>query len=455
MISIKVKTILIFTSITILLVLIMARVGYVTVKDNYLHQSSDHIKMLCSYMAASIDEKYLEFISINDDQVKNNYIDFLKEQVNRSGVENAFLFNRSLQILAFAKDGISTTQLQLNKNEILNVNTGKAIVSFPFSDYEDHWYIWGFFRINENFYLGIRESVNRLNILNNLSGIFIGIGIGGIILTVIAGWFIAQNISGPVDKLVRFSKKIGRGEFNASAPEKIYGEFKILKDTMEQMKSDLARKNDEREQMLAQIAHEIRNPLGGIELLVGLVKEDLNKSNTSEMHLQKITDEVQNLKKQLTVFLEYSKPLQVHKQEIDLNKLTVDIEQYFKNKISEKNIRLQTENNVKTIYFDKGHLKQILNNLLSNSLDAAQTGGCIQLFSGQQNGEIVISVSDNGPGIKSENEKNIFVPFFTTKANGTGLGLAISKKLCKENNAELEYKKNENRGCTFMIKVHK
>jgi signal transduction histidine kinase len=454
MISVKTKTILIFTAITITLVLIMARVSYVTVKDNYLEQSTAHIKTLCSYMAGSLDRNYLEFLSIKDSQAKNDYLAFLKEHVELSGVENAFLFNKELQLLAYTKESISATQLQLNRNEILTLSPGSTRASFPFSDREGHWYIWGFFRINDNFFLGIQESAARLDTLNDLAAIFWGIGLAGVLLTFLAGWFIAHNISEPVNKLVSFSRKIGKGDFKSQAPQKIYGEFKILRDTMEQMKQDLSRKNDEREQMLAQIAHEIRNPLGGIELLAGLVKEDLGEVHESAVHLSKILDEVQSLKNQLTTFLEYSRPLKVHMEKIDLARVTKEIEQNFKNKIEQKNIQLIAENNVQTLFFDNGHFKQVLNNLVKNSIEATESGGRVLLRSGRENGNVVISVCDNGQGILPENEKNIFVPFFTTKANGTGLGLAVSRKLCLENNAELVFENNQDKGCTFSVKIH-
>jgi len=454
MISVKTKTIIIFSAITIILVLIMARVSYVTVKENYLEQATEHVKTLCFYMASSLDRNYLEFISIKGGQAKEDYVSFLREHVSRSGVENAFLFNKDLNVLAFTNEGISDTQLRLNRNEILNINPGSTEASFPFSDSDGNWYIWGFFRINDNFYLGIQESASRLKTLNDLATIFWGIGIAGVLLTILAGWFIAQNISGPVDKLVTFSEKIGKGDFKSKAPEKIYGEFKILRDTMEQMKADLSRKNDEREQMLAQIAHEIRNPLGGIELLTGLVKEDLGEVNESAMHLQKILDEVQSLKNQLTTFLEYSKPLKVQPEVIDLVEITKEIEHNFKNRIKQKSINLITENKVETLMFDNGHFKQVLNNLLTNSLEATASGGSVWLRSDKENGNVVISVSDTGSGIPSENEKNVFVPFFTTKANGTGLGLAVCKKLCLENNADLVYQNNKDKGCTFSVKIH-
>jgi len=139
---------------------------------------------------------------------------------------------------------------------------------------------------------------------------------------------------------------------------------------------------------------------------------------------------------------------------IDLVEITKEIEHNFKNRIKQKSINLITENKVETLMFDNGHFKQVLNNLLTNSLEATASGGSVWLRSDKENGNVVISVSDTGSGIPSENEKNVFVPFFTTKANGTGLGLAVCKKLCLENNADLVYQNNIDKGCTFSVKIN-
>ena len=105
-----------------------------------------------------------------------------------------------------------------------------------------------------------------------------------------------------------------------------------------------------------------------------------------------------------------------------------------------------------SILFDYGHLKQILANLVSNSIDVLQKGGIIEVHSFVNNGYTEISVSDNGPGVRDDIAVHIFNPFFTTKASGTGLGLAVCEKLCIANNARMYFENNKSAGCTFKIK---
>jgi signal transduction histidine kinase len=96
-------------------------------------------------------------------------------------------------------------------------------------------------------------------------------------------------------------------------------------------------------------------------------------------------------------------------------------------------------------------LKQIFINLISNSIEAIGENGTINIFSEITDKSSYFRISDSGRGIKTENLNNIFNPFFTTKKNGTGLGLAICRKLCHQNNAQIEVTNNLESGCEFVI----
>ena len=126
MVSIKTKIIIILNVITVTLVILMSGISYLTVKKNYLQQSTEHVRMLSAYMAASLNESYLDFISTNSTQAGTFYKNYLKSQVGESGIENAFIFNKELKILSFANFGISPTQLQLNRAEIASIKTGNS-----------------------------------------------------------------------------------------------------------------------------------------------------------------------------------------------------------------------------------------------------------------------------------------------------------------------------------------
>jgi len=183
-------------------------------------------------------------------------------------------------------------QLKLNKKEIYELTINSSVASLPFKGEDGMWYLWGFYRLNDTFWMGIRESASQLERVDELTINFIYIGATGIIFTFILGLVIAKSISRPVDKLAGYSSHIGKGNFDAKLPDNMKGELESLAVAMEKMKNDLAENQNEKEKILAQIAHEIRNPLGGIELLAGLTKEDLQKNGMNTNYIEKIIGEV-------------------------------------------------------------------------------------------------------------------------------------------------------------------
>ncbi|HVO74349.1 MAG TPA: HAMP domain-containing sensor histidine kinase, partial [Ignavibacteriaceae bacterium] len=217
--------------------------------------------------------------------------------------------------------------------------------------------------------------------------------------------------------------------------------------------------------------HEIRNPLGGIELLANLARENLISRSLNSVYsfpdpynegsidndlknkeyLDKILKEVNGLKSLITSYLNYSRPVQIKLVWVNLPKLMNEVKDIFKKQLSEKDIKLVIDSRVNIIYFDEDHLRQILINLIINSIDSVSTGGIIRMISLYKDKQWVISVSDNGSGIKEKDLLYIFEPFFTTKKNGTGLGLAISRKLCVENKAKIAVQNNPDLGTTFTI----
>jgi signal transduction histidine kinase len=344
--------------------------------------------------------------------------------------------------------------LYLNKSEIDALDICSSITSLPFKSKTGNWYMWGFYKLTDNHWLAVRENALRLKKVELFAMYFWYIGIGGVILTIFAGLFVAKKIVDPINQLVWFSKQIGSRNFNEIKPDKVTGELKILADAMELMKNNLMKHHKEKEEMLARIAHEIRNPLGGIELLANLTKEDLLKEKKNTNYIDGILKEISGLKELITSYLDYSKPAHANPHLCNLSSTFSEIQNIFAKNSTDKQITINCVQTSDNILFDPSHLRNILVNLVSNSLDATSYGGKITIDFISQNGHSEIIINDTGNGISKEAESKIFEPFFTTKKQGTGLGLAISKKLCEENNAELFLRESSSMGSTFIIKIN-
>jgi len=435
----------------------MAWTGYRFVRTIYLNQLTDQVTMLSRVLAGQINQPYLEMIQIGvPTPATQAYFNHFFAQHRRSGLnEIVFLFNREFKIQVSSdtlmKAGTENPVLMLNRKEILGLKTGEAIASLPFKSEEGMWYLWGFYRLDQEIWMAVRENAERFKKIADLARLFWIIGISGTILTIIAGWIIARAISRPVERLVAFSAAIGRGEFNVPLPAHTQGEIGILARTMGQMRNDLIESQREKEEMLARIAHEIRNPLGGMELLANLLREDLAETKKSTGYVDKILTEIEGLKSLISTYLGYSRPREISPGWIDIATVIDEIEKMVQVDINKKQVQFAKSCDVQKIWFDYFHLRQILLNLVVNAAEAVRNGGRIYFYSIERNNRWILAVQDDGPGVKLDLVRDIFKPFFTTKKDGTGLGLAISRKLCLDNNAVLRFVRNRLGGCTFFL----
>ncbi len=455
--SFQSRIIITFSLLTLLLISVFTVISYYTVRTIYLQQLEHQIELFTRVISANLDFRYLDYLNTQQENSisKNYYEDLLINQKNQMEFIQAFIFDKDLHLIIGTSSSGENINLQaallINNREVNQLLPGESITSQPFKGKDGQWYLWGYHRIDDNYFLGIQESADRLARIDQLSKMFIGIGIFAILLTLFAGILLAHTLSSPINKLVKFSQALGSGAFDTPVPENGVGEIGILVNALDHMRQDLQRFHKEREEMLAQIAHEIKNPLGGIELLVGLVREDLQENKLDANYAIKIQQEIATLKSQINAYLNFSRPMKAKPELIEINKVIEEAQRALKKQLLEKQINLQLPDSNPTIRFDPNHLKQILTNLLSNSIEACAVGGNLSIHFSQESDKWLLSVTDDGRGIPEENLTRIFEPFFTSSSGGTGLGLAVCRKLCRENNAEIRVHNNPGKGCTFSI----
>lgn len=446
--TIKQRIIWVFTALTTMLMIVIAIISYYSIRQIYLDQLTEETRVITSLVARQLDAKYLSYLSDPSlDRAREIYSDQLNTAIQDIELSNAFLFDASLNtILETAENGSDGHQLSLNRAEISQLQQGESIASLPFRAENNTWYLWGFTRLDDSHWLGIKLSASRLAEIESLARTFFMIGIIGIFLTILCGWLLARHIARPIERLVDFSAALGKGNFDTDVPGRLSGELAILAGAMDKMRLGLAENHREREAMLAQIAHEIRNPLGGIELLAGLIREDSNSE-----YAERILSEVATLKGLITAYLNYSRPVKANPTHTNITVLLEEAFQICSRSATEKDIRYEVDLQEKQAFFDANHLRQIFLNLLSNAIEASPTGSLIRIHSIRRDEENSIRFSDQGDGLPDMNTDQLFEPFYTTRPEGTGLGLAVCRKLCIENNARISAGNLPNGGAEFTI----
>lgn len=212
-------------------------------------------------------------------------------------------------------------------------------------------------------------------------------------------------------------------------------------------------------QLVASIAHEIRNPLGAISHAEQLLRESENIDPADRRLMEIIHRHSQRVNGIVEDMLALSRREAAKPRAMELNAWLADYvaDRRERHDPPRQSLLLRGYQDKIPIKVDSGHFRQVLDNLVGNSVahyDGEPEGLEITLLAGvsQRFGNPYVDVCDNGPGIGEEQLERIFEPFYTTAAEGTGLGLFITKELCEANRMRLEYRgRRGERGSRFRV----
>ena len=199
--------------------------------------------------------------------------------------------------------------------------------------------------------------------------------------------------------------------------------------------------------MAAGLAHEIRNPLGGIALYTKMLRRDLSGQPEKVENLDKILGAVTNLDRLVEDMLTFGGNLQPQKVPQGVRRVVGDALTLARL----DGIEVRCDDLDAEPPMDAGMMQRVFLNLILNAAQAMEKGGVLDIL-GERDGDTVrILFRDSGPGIPDP--ERIFTPFYTTKAKGTGLGLAIAKKIVEAHDGKLDAFNHDGGGATFRIQL--
>ena len=187
-------------------------------------------------------------------------------------------------------------------------------------------------------------------------------------------------------------------------------------------------------QMGAGVAHEVNTILTSIKLFLEMLKVKPEQSRKEAKKTKLMLDEIERGEKLIHRFLNFTKPPESEFNRTDINQVIRRSLALCEARLKKENIEvaLSLDESVPEIFCDAHKMEEVFLNIFSNSIDAMAAGGSLTIKSEAKSGKMIISIQDTGSGISSENLKEIYNPFFTTKARGTGLGLAIVHRIIQE-----------------------
>ena len=203
------------------------------------------------------------------------------------------------------------------------------------------------------------------------------------------------------------------------------------------------------------VAHELRNPIGIIKTLVELMKEEYSQVSGIEEFTRAIDEQVDRQANEIQELLDFGRPTKVSIKECSVNDLIKGVLSFSTAMLRKQSVtvELQLDNKLSKILADTEKLKQVFVNIIVNAAEAMPSGGKLTIITKETDNMLIISFSDTGEGIPTEETLRIFDPFYTTKTTGTGLGLSISYQSIKLHGGTIDVKSTLNKGTTFIINL--
>jgi signal transduction histidine kinase len=332
-----------------------------------------------------------------------------------------------------------------------------------------------FIQLNELDQTFYQENLQRIN--DSIRTAMYGLGFAGIVMGLILGWVISRIILNPIYELILKVRGAADGELVESlrmSPgrelKKVDEHIKGLVVRINKAHEDLEKNRQllERSNRLATlgkmasgIAHEIRNPLTAIKMLIFSIKQ--NKESSQEMHadLEIIIKEIDRMDNIIQSVLKFAKPNVPSFTPTDVQVVLRETLYLLGPRIRQNRIDVSESYYPKagTIQADPDQLKQVFMNIILNAMDAMHDGGVLGIstlvveedIKSVKQKALKISISDTGQGISGEIKDTLFDPFVKSKDYGVGLGLSITQQIIELHQGKIIASNNPDKGATFTI----
>jgi len=281
--------------------------------------------------------------------------------------------------------------------------------------------------------LAIQAPADFEEPLARLRNLLLGGGVLALLLAVGLGNVLAGNVASPLERLSRAALRIQRGRMDQRVELERRDELGRLADAMERMRVGIVERDEQLRLMLAQVAHEIRNPLGGLELFASAAT-DAETPEERDRIMRRIRDEVNSLNRIINDFLGYARPTPVDMEPTDL-RIAVEAAVHLAGSSDGTEVEVDLPDRHLLARADRDQIKRLVLNLMRN---AASVSSRVVVKGEMINGEVVIRVADDGPGVPEAMRERIFEPFVTDKEQGAGLGLAIVRKVADAHGGRVE-----------------
>jgi signal transduction histidine kinase len=438
---------------TIALFTLFAFVAYEVSRRDLDHELGRRLESIAASATTQIRGKYLTELAPGDedDRGYQNAVKKLAAVADATGA-HLFVFDEHYNARADTASGIAIGthyfRAELDRTEVERVfRHGRTASSVTFVGNDGVIYKTGYAPVRASetepqivLALGAQAPASYFARLADLRDRLLAWGTGLLAVSVMAAFFATLLITRNIRRLVAAAERIGSGDLRQPVRVASRDELGVLGQTMERMRQQLAERDARTQQMLAGIAHEVRNPLAGMTLFTGLLRDELSEQDERRSHVERIRRELGYLEHVVNDFLEYARRPKPELRDVPCDALLVEVAQLATT--AEITIEVGPSGGL-VARADRAQLRRAALNLATNAAQAAIAAGyrgrgAVRLSARRRGDEIEIVVWNRGKEIAAATCERLFEPFFTTREKGTGLGLAFVREIAADHGGRVE-----------------
>jgi len=451
--TILVKLLIALVVPSIALFTLFAFVAYEVSRRDLDHELGQRLEAIAASATTQIRGKYLTEL-VPGDESDRGYQNAVKKLEAVAAVTGAHLFVFDGQYNARADTtsgmaiGTHIFRAELDRAELERVFTlGRTASSVTFVGNDDKIYKTGYAPVRASdsdpqivLALGAQAPASYFSRLADLRDRLFAWGTGLLAVSVIAASVATLLITRNIRRLSAAAERIGIGDLREPVQIDAHDELGVLGQTMERMRQQLAERDARTQQMLAGIAHEVRNPLAGMTLFVGILRDELPEDDDRRSHVERIRRELGQLERVVNDFLDYARRPKPDLAEAACDALLAEVAQLAAN----DDVAIDVEPcGALFARIDRAQIRRAVLNLAKNAVQAAAVAGhrghgAVRLAAHKHGDTLALAVWNRGNEIPPELRDRLFEPFYTTREKGTGLGLAFVREITADHGGRID-----------------
>ncbi|MDI6600182.1 MAG: HAMP domain-containing sensor histidine kinase [Thermoanaerobacteraceae bacterium] len=284
---------------------------------------------------------------------------------------------------------------------------------------------------------------------------FTYISLTSIIIAALVSLILSNGITRPIIKLKRAAREIAGGNVGIEIKPETADEIGDLASTMNEMSMKLSEIETLRQNLIANISHDLKTPLGVIKGYAEMIRDTDIDREKSYKYLAIISKEADRMSSMINDILALSQiqagVTKPHMAVFNMKELISDVLDTFEGEIYERNLEVKFSIDDLNVYTDRELIRRVLVNIIGNAISSMEGSGLLSITSEIQDKEALFKISDTGMGIKEKDLEHIFDRYYKASDGGTGLGLAIVKEILTLHRSKYDINSTEGKGTTFTF----